>query len=107
MVPASIALVGGVEQADAALGENIRTLANDSPCRRKRADRVAVTLDRLVVKPDLLELIQRDETTSAVRTLRQHDDGLTVESFEFSDDSAKLTGRELVGHDVVPPYAVK
>ncbi len=55
----------------------------------------------------MLELIQRDETISAVRTLRQHDYGLTVESFEFSDDSEKPTGRELVGHEVVLPYALE
>ena len=47
------------------------------------------------------------ETTSPVGPLWQHDHGLTIESFEFSDNSEKPAGRELVGHDVVLPYAVE
>ena len=58
-------------------------------------------------RPDLLKLTQRDRTTSGLRALRQHDYGLTVYSFEFSDDSEKPTGRKLIGHDVVLPHAVE
>lgn len=52
-----------------------------------------------------MALLAPEPLDSSCPALRQHDYGLTVESFEFNDDSEKPTGRKLVGNDVVLSYA--